>query len=96
MPTSNGFYLHISYRGYPAKKILVNIWGLCTSKVEIKSLYNRNIFSLNRKGVVAFAVFLLSFFAEIRRMALSAVGCRSPPLNLDFSDFQNSDWRYLR
>ncbi|NBH85799.1 hypothetical protein D7X88_17840 [bacterium C-53] len=65
-------------------------------QVEAKSLHNRNKLSLNRKGVTAFAVFLLSIFAKIRRKAVSAVGCRSPPLNLDFSDFQNSDWRYLQ
>ncbi|NBK94298.1 hypothetical protein D5278_20500 [bacterium 1XD21-13] len=70
--------------------------GLCTSKVEVKSLHNRNKFSLNRKGVTAFAVFLLSLFAEMRRKAVSGVGCRSPPFNLDFNDFQNSDWRCLR
>ena len=81
--------------GQPVKKILVSARGLSTQEVEVKSLL-RTIISINREGVTAFAVFLLSFFAEIRRMALSAVGCRSPPLNLDFSDFQNSDWRYLR
>ena len=66
-----------------SKKISTYTWGFYTSKVEVKSLYNRNKFSSNRMGVTAFAVFLLSFFAEIRRKAVSAVGCRSPPLNLD-------------
>ena len=45
--------------------------------------------------MTALAVFLLSFFAGIRRKAVSDVGCRSPPFNLDFNDFQNSDWRKL-
>ena len=67
--------------------------GLCTSKVEVKSLYNRNKLSLNRKGITAFAVFLLSFFAGIWDKPVSSVGCRSPPANLDFS--KNSDWRKL-
>ena len=35
--------------------------------------------------MTAFAVFLLSLFVEIRRKAISGVGCRSPPANLDFS-----------
>ena len=29
---------------------LATAWGLCTSKVEVKSLHNRNKLSLNRKG----------------------------------------------
>ncbi|NJI63862.1 hypothetical protein GSQ43_00030 [Clostridioides difficile] len=63
-------------------------WGLCTSKVEVKSLYNRNKLSLNRKGVAAFAVFLLSFFAEHCNTHIFSVGCRSPPANLDFQKIQ--------
>ena len=46
--------------------------------------------------MTAFAVFLLSLFAEIRRKAVSDVGCRSPPFNLDFNNFQKSDWRKLK
>jgi hypothetical protein len=38
--------------------------------------------------MTAFAVFLLSFFAEIRRKAVSGIGCRSPPANLDFQKIQ--------
>jgi len=34
--------------------------------------------------VTAFAVFLLSFFFATRRKAVSGIGCRSPPVNLDF------------
>ncbi len=45
--------------------------------------------------MTGFAVFLLSFFAGIRRKAVFGVGCRSPPFNLDFNDSQNSDWRKL-
>ncbi|MCI8708852.1 MAG: hypothetical protein HFG98_04810 [Dorea sp.] len=76
--------------------MLVATWGLPALQVEVKSLHNRNKFSLNRKGVTALTVFLLSFFAGICRMAVSVVGCRSPPFNLDLNDFQNSDWRCLR
>ncbi|NBH86447.1 hypothetical protein D7X88_18640 [bacterium C-53] len=68
--------------------------GLCTQQVEVKYLHIRTKISINRKGITAFAVFLLSFFAEIRRKAVSVIGCRSPPANLDFQ--KNSDWRYLR
>jgi len=67
------------------------VWGLCTSKVEVKSLHIRNKITINRKGITAFAVFLLSIFAGIRRKAISGVGCRSPPANLDFQ--KNLDWR---
>ena len=59
-------------------------------------LYSNYVFKLSPYVVTAFAVFLLSLFAEMRRKAVSGVGCRSPPFNLDFNDFQNSDWRCLR
>lgn len=48
-------------------------------------LYFNNVFQLSPYVVTAFAVFLLSLFVEIRRKAISGVGCRSPPANLDFS-----------
>ncbi len=38
--------------------------------------------------MTAFAVFLLSLFAGIRRRAVSGVGCRSPPHDLDFQKIQ--------
>ena len=77
--------------GQPVKKILVNARGLSTQEVEVKSLHIRTKISINRKGTTAFTVFLLSFFVGIRRKAVSGVGCRSPPANLDFQ--KNSDWR---
>ena len=61
--------------------------GFCTLKVEAKSLHNRSKLSLNRKGMTAFAVFLLSFLVRTRRKAVLSVGCRSPPFNLDFKGF---------
>ncbi len=54
-------------------------------------LCSNNVFKLSPYVVTAFAVFLLSLFMEIRRKAISGVGCRSPPVNLDFQ--KNSDWR---
>ena len=75
--------------GQPVKKILVNARGLSTQEVEVKSLHIRTIISINREGVTAFAVFLLSFFVRTRRRAVFDVGCRSPPVNLDFQ--KNSD-----
>ena len=70
--------------GQPVKKILVNARGFSTQEVEVKSLHIRTNISINRKGVTAFAVFLLSFFVGIRCKAVSGIGCRSPPVNLDF------------
>ena len=94
MPVSSDFYLHIPYKVWtdnPLKRILVNTRGFCTKQVEVKSLYIRTKISINRKGLKAFAVFLLSIFAGIRYKAVSGIGCRYPPLNLDFQ--KNSDWR---
>jgi len=71
--------------GQPVKKILVSARGLSTQEVEVKSLHIRTKISINRKGTTAFTVFLLSFFVGIRRKAISCVGCRSPPANLDYS-----------
>ena len=70
--------------GQPVKKILVSARGLSTQEVEVKSLHIRTKISINREGVTAFAVFLLSIFAGIRHKVVSDVGCRSPPANLDF------------
>ena len=77
--------------GQPVKKILVSARGLSTQEVEVKSLHIRAKISINREGVTAFAVFLLSIFAGIRRKVVSNAHCRSPPANLDFQ--KNSDWR---
>ena len=68
--------------------------GLCTQQVEVKSLHIGTKISINRKGITTFAVFLLSIFAGIRRKAVSGVGCRSPPANLDFQ--KNSDWQAVK
>ena len=75
--------------GQPVKKILASAWGIYTPKVDVKYLHIRTIISINRKGVTAFAVFLLSFFVRTRHKAVSGIGCRSPPVNLDFQ--KNSD-----
>ncbi len=68
----------------PVKKIPASTAVLLTMKVEVQSPYNRIRISHNRRGHRAFAVFLLSFFIGIRRRAVSGIGCRSPPLHLDF------------
>ena len=75
----------------PVKKIFASARGLSTQEVEVKSLYIRTKISINRKGVTAFAVFLLSLFVKRQDKPASGVGCRSPPANLDFQ--KNSDWR---
>lgn len=98
MPVSSDFYLHIPYKVWtdnPLKRILVNTRGFCTKQVEVKSLYIRTKISINRKGLKAFAVFLLSIFVGKCRRAVSDMRCRSPPLHLDFLHFKNSDGRYL-
>ena len=84
------YIYHIGDGGQPVKKILVSARGLSTQEVEVKSLHIRTKISINREGVTAFAVFLLSFFVRTRRKAVSGIGCRSPPVNLDFQ--KNSDW----
>ena len=72
----------------PVKKILIHTLGLCTPKAEVKYLHKRNRISISRKGVTAFAVFLLSFFIGIRRRAVSHVGCGSPPFQSGFLHLQ--------
>ena len=57
-------------------------------KPEVEYLINRNYITYNRKGHRAFAVFLLSFFIGMCRRAVSAVGCRSPPIQSGFFTFQ--------
>ena len=38
----------------------------------------------------------MSLFVGIQGKHTFGVGCRSPPFNLDFNDFENSDWRKLK
>ncbi len=52
-------------------------------------LYSNYVFKLSPYVVTAFTVFLLSFFVRTCRRAVFDVGCRSPPVNLDFQ--KNSD-----
>jgi len=84
---SSSFYFHMLYWGwvdYLIIKIPVSTWGLYDLKIGAKNQHNKIKFSTNRRGVTASAVFLLSFFAGLRRRALFIIGCRSPPANLDF------------
>ena len=93
LPVNYGFYLQIPYRRWAdnlLKKSSVTHGGFLL-QIEVKYLHNRNKNSVNRKGLAAFAVFLLSFFAERCNKSIFGMGCRSPPFNLDFS--KNSDWR---
>ena len=75
----------------PVKKISASATVLLTLKVEVQSPYNRITISYNRKGHRAFAVFLLSIFVGKCRRAIIGVKCRSPPFNLDFYVFKDSD-----
>ena len=65
--------------------------GAFRPQEEAIFLHIRTKISLNRKGLTAFTVFLLSFFVGIRCKAASGIHCRSPPANLDSQ--KNSDWR---
>ena len=78
--------------GKPVKKIPASATVLPTMKVEVQSPYNRISISHNRKGHKAFAVFLLSFLVGKCRRTIIGVKCRSPPFNLDFYVFKDSDW----
>ena len=75
----------------PVKKISASAAVLLTLKVEVQSPYNRITISYNRKGHRAFAVFLLSFLVGKCRRTIIGVKCRSPPFNLDFYVFKDSD-----
>ena len=77
--------------GKPVKKIPASATVLPTMKVEVQSPYNRISISHNRKGHKAFAVFLLSFLVGKCRRTIIGVKCRSPPFNLDFYVFKESD-----
>ncbi len=87
MFVSSRFYFHLLYRGwvdYLLIEIPVSTWELYDLNVEAKNQHNKNKFSTNREGVISFAVFLLSFFVRIRCKVVLCIGCRSPPVNLDF------------
>ena len=71
----------------PVKKIPAYATLLLTMKPEVESPLNRICISYNRRGHRAFAVFLLSFFIGMCRRAVSAVGCRSPPIQSGFLHF---------
>ena len=75
----------------PVKKIPASAAVLLTLKVEVQSPYNRICISHNREGHRAFAFFLLSFFVGKCRRTIIGVKCRSPPFNLDFYVFKDSD-----
>ena len=77
----------------PVKKIPAYATLLLTMKPEVESPLNRTYISYNRRGHRTFAVFLLSFFIGMCRRAVSAVGCRSPPIQSGLLHFKNSDWR---
>lgn len=88
--TQNLYIHNISGNGRkPVKKIIPNhATLLLTMKPEVEYPLNRICISYNRRGHRAFAVFLLSFFIGICRMAVSSAGCRSPPFQSGFLHFQ--------
>ena len=59
-------------------------WYSFTLKPDVKYLQNRSVIPHNRKGVTAFAVFLLSLFVSGQDKPASGVRCRSPPVSLNF------------
>ena len=88
--TQNLYIHNISGNGRkPVKKIIPNhATLLLTMKPEVEYPLNRICISYNRRGHRAFAVFLLSSFAEHCNTHIFSVGCRSPPANLDFQKIQ--------
>jgi len=76
------------YQRKPAKKAFPP-FTLAFAFAIAHKLYLNYVFKLSPYVVTAFAVFLLSFFVKTCRRAVFDVGCRSPPVNLDFQ--KNSD-----
>ncbi len=80
--------------GQPVKKILVIARGVSTQEVEVKSPHIRTNISINREGVTAFAVFLLSFFVRTRRRRFLELDAVLRPSIWIFKKIQ-IDWRKL-
>ena len=96
---TQNLYIHsISGNGRkPVKKIIPNYASLLLAmKPEVESPLNRICISYNRRGHRAFAVFLLLFFIGMCRRAVSAVGCRSPPIPSGFLHFQKFELEEIR
>ena len=74
---------------WPAKAVRYH--GKSASKTVFRIV--RCCLKLSPYVVTTFAVFLLAFFVGMCRRAVSALGCRSPPIQSDFYIFKNSDWR---
>ena len=87
----SGSYIHgfMGKWGQSVKKILTCAWSAYTLEVDTRFLLNRSLISYNRKGVTAFAVFLLPLFRERWKLFLSGAGCRSTPSPSGFLTFKN-------
>mgnify|MGYP006948506803 CR=1 FL=1 len=73
------------------EKIITYSWHSYILQAEITSLDYRYVYAHCRRGLSTFAAFCLSKNVLTQNKAISCVGCRSPPANLDFQ--KNSDWR---
>ena len=76
---------------YFLEKIITCSWHSYILQAEITSLDYRYVYAHCRRGLSTFAAFCLSKNVLTQNKAISCVGCRSPPANLDFQ--KNSDWR---
>ena len=76
---------------YLLEKIITYSWHSYILQAEITSLDYRYVYAHCRRGLSTFAAFCLSKDVLTQNKAISCVGCRSPPANLDFQ--KNSDWR---
>jgi len=76
---------------YLLEKIITYSWHSYILQAEITSLDYRYVYAHCRRGLSTFAAFCLSKNVLTQNKAISCVGCRSPPANLDFQ--KNSDWR---
>ena len=73
---------------YLLEKIITYSWHSYILQAEITSLDYRYVYAHCRRGLSTFAAFCLSKNVLTQNKAISCVGCRSPPANLDFKKIQ--------
>ena len=71
------------------KTLFEQLSGTCVYLREYRKVTYTNLLTSGRLNAYL-ADFFVSLFAEHCKKLICGVGCRSPPFNLDFNDFQNS------
>ena len=79
---------------YILEKIITHSWHSYILQAEITSLDYRYVYAHCRRGLSTFAAFCLSKNVLTQNKAISYVGCRSPPANLDFQKIQIGGTHY--